>query len=322
MNKPIQSNSNATPISEEDFSSSTTQGGKILVQKAWRDTVFEIFFDIDQGKFVKPSQITEATFPWGYKYYIVDYMLDDWYYYLITGHILNEKDNEHIRTTYGNDAFEKIKDRLEDVMEFIVAMVKVKGLDEDEEPVIEDWHETAYWLVPTNPAKRTIEILKDIKNENMMVTVNYDKEYDKAEIDYLLQGGIDPGIWGVEITQENEKKIIRKRYEDGKLELEIDEHGHVDRMKAETNHIEVEANAKEGYDETKITKYYNDGSVQSFVHTFMPGNANYEDPWYILDVDYYNDYFKEKSIMPLIIHILKNIRDNVQNVLNYYGEQE
>ncbi len=123
------------------------------------------------------------------------------------------------------------------------------------------------------------------------------------------------GVEGVKVTEKEDKKIIEKVYEDGKLVLELNEDGFIHSMKAELEDtIEIKACVGDGQDRTEITYYYRDGSVETVVHTFTPGSPNYEDPWYILSIDYYRDYLKSRTIRKLIVDILDSIKYDVENI--------
>ncbi len=111
------------------------------------------------------------------------------------------------------------------------------------------------------------------------------------------------------------KKVITKEYEDGKLKIETNEDDFIKKVKVESSNIEIEAYPEDGCDIVTITKYYNDETVETFSYTFTPGNANYEDPWYLNDIWYYNDYLRETSIMPLINDIISYIKDAIDNVI-------
>ncbi len=127
----------------------------------------------------------------------------------------------------------------------------------------------------------------------------------------------DLASYGVEIKEEDDKKIITKKYENGKIVIEANEDDLVTKMKAESDEIEIEAHFEDSADVVTVTKHYSDGTVETFTYTFTPGSPNYEDPWYLNDVEYYNDYLKKTSIMPLIKDILDRIKDMLENIVKY-----
>jgi hypothetical protein len=163
------------------------------------------------------------------------------------------------------------------------------------------------------PAKDVLLLLKTVNNtEDERTYFTYEAVLRTKDVT----------LFGVKVEEKGDKKVFTKKYEDGEIEIETNKDELVTRMKARTDGIEIEAHLKDGSDVLTITKYYGDGTTESLSYTFSPGNPNYEDPWCVYDLWYYNDYLKEKSIMPLIKDLLDCVKYFAGTLIKDEEEEE